>query len=116
MTVNTELQAALEVVRANFQQQMRNLEAVNIGSAYKTKDEIIHWVSETAIETRNFIVYGLSLIEYINQGGTVEQFIDNELDLIASMSGTGHDKGVKERRIKLLYILYPQVAEKIEEI
>lgn len=115
MQSNVELQAALEVVRGVFQQEMRNLEAINIGSAYKTKDEIIHQVSTSAIETRDFIVYGLSLIEFINQGGTVEQFIDHQLDFIASFDQPGHSKESKAHWTRLLYKLYPEVAEKLEE-
>lgn len=112
--MSKELQAALEVVRENFQQEMCNLEGVNIGSSFKSKDEIILWVSKTVIDIRDFVIYGLSLIEFVNHGGTFEQFVDNQLDFIAQFDKPGYDKKSKEHWVNLLYKLYPEVDKRLE--
>jgi hypothetical protein len=114
--MNNEMQAAIEVVMENFQKEMSNLEGVNVGSAFKTKEEIIVWVSKTVIDVRDFVIYGLSLIEFVNNGGTFDQFIDNQLEFISQFDKPGYDKKSKEHWVNLLYKLYPEVSEKIDSI
>ena len=114
-THKDEFKAALVVVRKNFLQEMTNLEGIHIGSSYVNKDEIILRVSNAAIEIRDFVQYGLNLVEFIADGGTFEQFVDNELEFIAQFDKSGYDKKSKEHWLKLLEKLYPEVGEQLDE-
>lgn len=112
--MNTELQAVINVIRKNTQQGLNELEAVNIGSAYKTKDEIILQVSKDSADLRNFIMYSISLIEHLANGGNFNDFVDEQIDRLSEVSKEPYHPSSKEYLSKMLYELYPQIDKELE--
>jgi hypothetical protein len=90
-------------------EDLTGIESINVGSAYKSKDEIIETVSTQAREARRFQYFCLSCMDWLTNGGTIQSFIDNEIDEFARTNQPEEDRIAKRQMLDRL-------AEDITEI
>lgn len=85
-TTSNEIKQLTQIVRLTALKDLYSLSAVNVGSAHKTKDDIVNTVCKSARDAAAFQGFLLSCMDHIADGGTIESYLHMRIDEITNSS------------------------------
>lgn len=80
--MKTQLEEAIAIINIlNIKtlESFRNIESINTGSTYKSKDEILNNACERSRKGRRITSTLIDCLQHITNGGTIQDFYDNKL-------------------------------------
>ena len=96
---SVQIHNLVQVMRITALKDLRDLSAINCGSDHKTKDEIIHTVSDIAMEAAAFQELMLSCIDHVNAGYSVEDYINFKAEQLNTDSSLCKPDKIRSREL-----------------